>query len=116
MLDQKPSKPMKQLMGDLVYLGATDHQLIKKAYVYASIAHEHQSRRTGEPYIHHPVAVAKTLAELHLDKESIAAGLLHDVLEDTILNTDFITKEFGVEILSLVAAYSPSVAISCNIG
>ena len=106
MLDQKPTKPMKQLMDGLVYLDAVDHQLIKKAYVYASIAHEHQSRRTGEPYIHHPVAVAKTLARLHLDKESIAAGLLHDVLEDTILRTDFITKEFGVEILSLVDGVS----------
>ena len=78
MLDQKPPKPMKQLMDGLVYLDATDHQLIKKAYVYASIAHEHQSRRTGEPYIQHPVAVARTLAGLHLDKESIAAGLLHN--------------------------------------
>ena len=102
MLDQKPSKPMKQLMDGLGYLDVIDHQLIKKAYVYASIAHEHQSRRTGEPYIHHPAAVAKTLAGLHLDKESIAAGLLHDVLEDTSLSTDFIAKEYGVEVFSLV--------------
>ena len=106
MMGQKPSKPMKQLMDSLGYLDAIDHQLIKKAYVYASIAHEHQSRRTGEPYIHHPVAVARILAELHLDKESITAGLLHDVLEDTDLSTDFITKEFGVEILSLVDGVS----------
>ena len=106
MLDQKPPKPMKELMDGLVYLDSIDHQLIKKAYVYASIAHEHQSRRTGEPYIHHPVAVARILAGLHLDKESIAAGLLHDVLEDTSLSTDFIAKEFGIEILSLVDGVS----------
>ena len=68
MLDRKPPKPMKQLLDGLGYLDDIDHQLIKKAYVYASIAHDHQSRRTGEPYIHHPVAVARTLAELNLDK------------------------------------------------
>ena len=106
MLDRKPPKPMKQLMDGLGYLDDIDHQLIKKAYVYASIAHDHQSRRTGEPYIHHPVAVARTLAELNLDKESIAAGLLHDVLEDTALSTDFIAKEFGKEILTLVDGVS----------
>jgi RelA/SpoT family (p)ppGpp synthetase len=106
MLDQKPPKPMKQLLDGLGYLDDIDHQLIKKAYVYASIAHDHQSRRTGEPYIHHPLAVARTLAALNLDKESIAAGLLHDVLEDTALSADFLAKEFGKEILTLVDGVS----------
>jgi len=105
-IEAKPSKPMKQLMDGLDYLDVIDHQVIKKAYAYASIAHESQSRRTGEPYIQHPVAVAITLADLNLDKESIAAGLLHDVLEDTLLTADFIDKEFGGEILSLVDGVS----------
>ena len=82
MLGQKPSKPLKQLMDGLSYLDVTDHQLIKKAYVYAFLAHKDQSRRSGEAYIQHPLAVSRTLADLHLDKASIAAGLLHDVLED----------------------------------
>ena len=106
MLDQKPSKPMKQLMDVLGYLDVIDHKLIKKAYVYASVAHEDQSRRSGEAYIQHPLAVAKILAGLHLDKASIAAGLLHDVLEDTLLSNNFIAKEFGTEILSLVDGVS----------
>ena len=106
MLDQKPSKPLKQLVDDLGYLDVTDHQLIKKAYVYAYLAHEDQSRRSGEAYIHHPLAVSRTLADLHLDKACIAAGLLHDVLEDTPLTEDFIAKEFGPEVLSLVDGVS----------
>ena len=106
MLDEKPSKPIKKLIAGLGYLDANDHQLIIKAFVYASIAHETQSRETGEPYIYHPLEVAKTLAELRLDRESIAAALLHDVLEDTVLTDDFISQEFGKEILSLVDGVS----------
>ena len=97
MLNEKPSKHMKQLVKSLDYLDTIDHQLIIKAFVYSSIAHETQSRQTGEPYIHHPLAVARILSDLRLDKESIAAGLLHDVLEDTTLNNDFIAQEFGKE-------------------
>ncbi len=92
MLDRKPPKLMKQLLDGLGYLDDIDHQLIKKAYVYASIAHDHQSRRTGEPYIHHPVAVARTLAELKLDKESIAAGLHHDRILYTSDAADELTR------------------------
>ena len=106
MLNEKPSKHMKRLVESLDYLDTIDHQLIIKAFVYSSIAHETQSRQTGEPYIHHPLAVARILSDLRLDKESIAAGLLHDVLEDTTLNNDFIAQEFGKEILSLVDGVS----------
>ena len=106
LLDQKPSKPLKELMDGLGYLDVIDRQLIKKAYACASLAHENQSRRSGEDYIQHPIAVSRTLADLHLDKASIAAGLLHDVLEDTPLTEQFIAKEFGTEILSLVDGVS----------
>ena len=106
MLQKRPPKLLKQLLYCLDYLNEDDLEVIKKAYVFSSISHEHQSRRSGEPYIHHPTAVATTLAELKLDKETISAGLLHDVLEDTNLGKDLIKEEFGSEILSLVDGVS----------
>ena len=61
-------------------------------------AHEGQKRKSGEPYIIHPLCVAIILADLELDKETIVAGLLHDVVEDTVMTTEEITKEFGAEV------------------
>ena len=106
MLGRKPTKLLKQLISELDYLDEKDIDLIKKAYAYSSAAHEHQSRKTGEPYIVHPTGVASILADLRLDKESIAAGLLHDVLEDTVVNAELLSKEFGEEVLSLVDGVS----------
>jgi RelA/SpoT family (p)ppGpp synthetase len=106
MLDRKPTKLLKQLISELDYLDKEDIDLIKKAYAYSSVAHEHQSRKSGEPYIVHPTGVASILADLRLDKESIAAGLLHDVLEDTVVNEALLSKEFGEEVLSLVDGVS----------
>ena len=102
MLGKKPTKLLKELLSELAYLDEDGIDLIKKAYAYSSVAHEHQSRKTGEPYIIHPTGVASILAELRLDKESIAAGILHDVLEDTVINEKLLTDEFGKEVLSLV--------------
>ena len=65
------------------YHPSADISLIEKAYNTAYEAHKDQSRKSGEPYIIHPLCVSLILAELQLDKESIAAGLLHDVIEDT---------------------------------
>ncbi len=59
-------------------------------------------RKSGEPYIIHPLCVAIILADLELDKESIAAGLLHDVVEDTPMTTEDLAKEFGDEVALLV--------------
>ena len=106
MLERKPTKLLKQLISELDYLDKEDIDLIKKAYAYSSVAHEHQSRKSGEPYIVHPTGVASILADLRLDKESIAAGLLHDVLEDTVVNEALLKKEFGDEVLSLVDGVS----------
>ena len=106
MLQKRPPKLLKQLLYCLDYLSEDDQEVVKKAYVFSSISHEHQSRQSGEPYIHHPAAVATTLAELKLDKETISAGLLHDVLEDTTLTKELLHKEFGSEILSLVDGVS----------
>ena len=103
---KKPPKLLKQLISELDYLDADDIKMISKAYAYSSIAHEHQSRKTGEPYIIHPAAVASILGELHLDASAISAGLLHDVLEDTEINEDLLRKEFGEEIFALVDGVS----------
>ena len=84
------------------YHPSDDLSLIEDAYHVAQEAHGNQIRRSGEPYIIHPLNVAIILAELELDKESIVAGLLHDVVEDTRFTYDDISKKFGAEIADLV--------------
>ncbi|MBQ9608495.1 MAG: bifunctional (p)ppGpp synthetase/guanosine-3',5'-bis(diphosphate) 3'-pyrophosphohydrolase [Lachnospiraceae bacterium] len=86
----------------LRYHPSDDLKLIEKAYNVASEAHKDQKRKSGEPYIIHPICVGIILAELELDKETIAAGLLHDVVEDTAMTTEEISKEFSPEIALLV--------------
>ena len=77
-------------------------ELIKKAFDFAQKAHSGQTRRSGEPYIQHALATAQTLAEMKLDSATIAAGLLHDVADDTDISLEQIKKEFGKEIAQLV--------------
>ncbi len=84
------------------YHPSDDISMIEKAYEVADRAHKDQVRRSGEPFIIHPLSVATILADLEMDKETIAAGLLHDVVEDTILSIDDIEKEFGTEVAHLV--------------
>jgi GTP pyrophosphokinase len=79
-----------------------DINLIKKAYVFAAQAHQGQIRRSGEPYLSHPLEVADMLADMRLDKTTIAAGLLHDVLEDTRITPKEVQKAFGKDISLLV--------------
>lgn len=81
-----------------------DEDLIRRAFQFAYRAHRDQRRLSGEPYIIHPIAVSQTLAELGLDTPTVAAGLLHDVVEDTQFGEDFIKREFGEEIQNLVKA------------
>ena len=81
-----------------------DLDLIKRSFRFARRAHEEQKRLSGEPYIIHPVAVAQTLAEQSLDSATVAAALLHDVVEDTVYGEESIQSEFGEEINSLVKA------------
>ena len=76
--------------------------MIEKAYKIASEAHQGQLRKSGEPYIIHPLCVAIILADLELDKETIVAGLLHDAVEDTVMTTEEIAQEFGDEVALLV--------------
>ena len=84
------------------YHPSTDITMIEKAYRIAREAHEGQFRKSGEPYIIHPLSVALILADLELDKETIVAGLLHDVVEDTVMTSEEIRKEFGDEVELLV--------------
>lgn len=84
------------------YHPSDDISMIAKAYEIASKAHEGQLRKSGEPYIIHPLNVALILAELELDKETIVAGILHDVVEDTIMTEDDLKNEFGADVALLV--------------
>ena len=84
------------------YHPSADISLVEKAYKIAYDAHDGQVRKSGEAYIIHPLCVAIILADLELDKETIAAGLLHDVLEDTIMTEEEMKAEFGEEVLLLV--------------
>lgn len=84
------------------YHPSADISMIEKAFDIAYHAHEGQFRKSGEAYIIHPLWVGIILAELELDKETIVAGILHDVVEDTVMTEEEITKEFGAEVALLV--------------
>ncbi len=84
------------------YLPNQDLSILKKAYQFSEAAHQEQKRAAGDPYITHPLAVVQTLCDLQLDVPTLAAGLLHDVLEDTAVTKETLIKEFGKEITSLV--------------
>ncbi len=79
-----------------------DLDLIKKAYVYSAKVHQGQIRKSGEPYLVHPLEVAGLLAEMRLDEASIVTGLLHDTIEDTLATKEEISELFGLEIAELV--------------
>src|ERR671922_404427 len=79
-----------------------DRELLTRAFTFAAVAHEGQQRRSGEDFIHHPWGAAKICAELRLDEQTIAAALLHDVVEDTDTDIAAVRAEFGDEIAQLV--------------
>ncbi len=83
-----------------------DEELIRRAYTFSAKAHEGQIRRSGEPYLQHPLAVAGILAFLRLDVTAIVAGLLHDTLEDTLATQEELEKEFGGDVARLVEGVS----------
>ena len=98
-----PEVLYKELINSVLkYHPSTDISMIEKAYKVASEAHEGQKRKSGEPYIIHPLCVAIILADLELDKETIVAGLLHDAVEDTWMTYEEVEKEFGSEVALLV--------------
>ncbi|MGN0396289.1 MAG: RelA/SpoT family protein, partial [Coprococcus sp.] len=98
-----PEELYKELISRiLTYHPSTDISMIEKAYKVADKAHNGQLRKSGEPYIMHPLNVAIILAELELDKETIVAGILHDVVEDTVMTSEEIAAEFSEEVAFLV--------------
>jgi GTP pyrophosphokinase/guanosine-3',5'-bis(diphosphate) 3'-pyrophosphohydrolase len=88
------------------YLESRQVDDIRKAYHFAEEAHQEQKRRSGEPYITHPLAVAHVLAMMHMDHECIMAGLLHDVIEDTEVSREALATEFSEEVALLVDGVS----------
>ena len=109
--DKTSSHPPRFLISDLCallenYLSAEQVKKIYRAYLFSADAHEGQTRLSGEPYIYHPISVAKLLAEMNMDAETIQAAILHDVIEDTETAKDQIKKEFGENVAELVDGVS----------
>lgn len=107
MSEKKDFIPPEVLYEELItkvkkYHPSADVTQIEKAYQIAYNAHKGQVRKSGEPYIIHPICVAMILADLELDKETIVGGLLHDVVEDTVMTREDIEREFGYEVALIV--------------
>lgn len=101
--DPQPDELFAELRNKLsTYLAESDLELVYRAYLLAAKAHRQQTRVSGEPYICHPIAVAMILADMQMDTDSIAAALLHDVVEDTTVSRSQLIAEFGEDVASLV--------------
>ena len=103
--------PARFLISDLCrivedYMNEEQVREVYKAYLYGAQHHDGQYRKTGEPYIYHPISVARILAEMHMDSKSIVAAILHDVIEDTEATKDEIRERFGDEVAELVDGVS----------
>ena len=90
----------------LTYLDADQIKQVEEAYIFARDAHEGQKRTSGDPYITHPVAVARILSEIHLDHQTIMAALMHDVIEDTEATREQLAEQFGESVAELVEGVS----------
>lgn len=100
---QDPEAIYKRMIQRIrMYHPNTDISMIEKAYHFAADKHKDQKRKSGEPYIIHPLCVGLILADLELDKETITAGILHDVVEDTDTSVEDISREFSYEVALLV--------------
>jgi guanosine-3',5'-bis(diphosphate) 3'-pyrophosphohydrolase len=95
-----------ELREQLSYLKPEDVALVEKAYQFSKAAHEGQFRKSGDPYISHPVAVASLLAKWHMDAQALSAALLHDVVEDTSISKEDIAGQFGKPVAELVDGVS----------
>ena len=88
------------------YHPEADFDLLRRAYVFSAMKHKDQLRKSGEPYLIHPLEVASILADLRLDVTTVAVGLLHDILEDTLTTREDMEETFGPEITNLVEGLS----------
>ncbi len=101
--DKVASEAAKTLIERVgTYLPEDSTELVGQAYIYAEECHTGQTRKSGEPYIAHPLETALFLADLHLDTHTIVAALLHDVVEDCDVSLDEIDRRFGPEVMKLV--------------
>ena len=105
------SSPSRFLVSELIelldsYLDSAQVQEIYSAYLFSAEAHDGQKRLSGEPYIYHPLAVAKIMAEMRMDAQSITAAILHDVIEDTPTAKEQIFEMFGPDVAHLVDGVS----------
>ncbi|HCS26217.1 MAG TPA: guanosine-3',5'-bis(diphosphate) 3'-diphosphatase [Spongiibacteraceae bacterium] len=104
---QQPERSIAALATTLAdYLSPDQVNLVQRAYYYAEQAHEGQRRRSGEPYVTHPLAVAAILADMHMDHQSLMAAMLHDVIEDTAINKKTLGDQFGGTVAELVDGVS----------
>ncbi|MCV6638464.1 bifunctional (p)ppGpp synthetase/guanosine-3',5'-bis(diphosphate) 3'-pyrophosphohydrolase [Candidatus Albibeggiatoa sp. nov. NOAA] len=111
MSDSPPIGPPRLYINDLCqllesYLPQEQVQEVYRAYVFAEEAHKGQVRRSGEDFIHHPIAVAYNLAQFQMDMEALSAALLHDVIEDTGISKQAMIEEFGETVTELVDGVS----------
>ena len=88
-----------------------DTDLLRRAYDFSATEHAGQTRRSGEPYVTHPLEVAAVVAEMRLDDVAIAAGLLHDVVEDTLTSIERVEELFGAEVAHVVEGVTKISAI-----
>ena len=88
------------------YLDSDQIHAVRRAYFYAEQAHDGQRRKSGEPYVTHPLAVASVLAEMHMDHQSLMAAMLHDVIEDTEITYEGIRSQFGEAVADIVDGVS----------
>lgn len=112
MATESVTNPPKQFDPDLTfselkslcaeYMESDDLDTLEEAYVLAKEKHKEQKRKSGEPYIIHPLSVAEILASLRMDVETVVAGILHDVVEDTDATKEFVAKKFGSDVANLV--------------
>lgn len=106
MSDKEVPKPVSKIIKRVWSPSDEDRELIKNAYEFARDAHSGDKRLSGRPYFHHAVETARVLADLRMDATIIAAGLLHDIIDDTDVGTDKIKEEFGEELLFLLQGVS----------
>jgi len=103
----RPDRGLRQLIDTLAgYMSEAQIDVVMRAYEYGARAHSGQRRKSGVPYIQHPVAVAQILAGMRMDGETIAAAILHDVIEDTETDVDQLAEQFGDEVASIVDGVS----------
>src|SRR5258707_1094802 len=110
---EQHQKLLDELLAEVrAYTSAVDLELVTRAFRYAAEKHDGQQRQSGSPFIEHPVGAARICAELRLDEQTIAAALLHDVVEDTETDIEDVRQEFGDEIARLVEGVTKLTRIS----